>query len=470
MNKYYTAFDFENQRLGLALAAEDKSHDRCDSDLDMDVTHFWESIYESEKLQQDDDDVQFEKNDLDEVLDEHSTVAFDDEKSDEDDDIFNAFVNGQDDASTTDNSSDEDTDDDTYEIPPPPPKNDLIDEDVAQMFDDHTSNNSKDDIHIGTPPTQEQLDSWKNDVVSAQEQNAIIEEAKDKFISGDNNGGVDPHGDYHNDNHNTYLHGETHDHETYKQVASSSTTIINDNTNKEIGNEPISFTISDLEEDVQQLDPPPSSSSTISPSKGHIDFTVADFTVTESEDVVESSQPAHSPTHIEPPNREPLPALHSSGLKHEDNGGVSSSSSVSAGGIVAILFVTILIGLIAAMFVRRRRQRRGGGGGTTGGSAGSNKKQHAMFQNKFRQAEKNIVGQHRNLNYRDHSSSTSSGAFHDALDDIKYTNSGGAGGDQFHDEVGVCVAGRKGDEDEENDEEQDPVDFVLDSQILQRMN
>merc|ERR1711865_510131 len=400
-----------------------------------------ESIYESEKLQQDDDDVQFEKNDLDEVLDEHSTVAFDDEKSGEDDDIFNAFVNGQDDASTTDNSSDEDTDDDTYEIPPPPPKNDLIDEDVAQMFDDHTSNNSKDDIHIGTPPTQEQLDSWKNDVVSAQEQNAIIEEAKDKFISGDNNGGVDPHGDYHNDNHNTYLHGETHDHETYKQVASSSTAIINDNTNKEIGNEPISFTISDLEEDVQQLDPPPSSSSTISPSKGHIDFTVADFTVTESEDVVESSQPAHSPTHIEPPNREPLPALHSSGLKHENNGGVSSSSSVSAGGIVAILFVTILIGLIAA-----------------------------MFQNTFRRAEKNIVGQHRNLNYRDHSSSTSSGAFHDALDDIKYTNSGGAGGDQFHDEVGVCVAGRKGDEDEENDEEQDPVDLVLDSQILQRMN
>jgi len=43
LNKYYTAFDFENQKLGLALAAEN-ADDRCDRDLDMDVNNFWKTV------------------------------------------------------------------------------------------------------------------------------------------------------------------------------------------------------------------------------------------------------------------------------------------------------------------------------------------------------------------------------------------------------------------------------------------
>ena len=55
LNKYYSAFDFENQKLGLALAAEN-AQDRCDSDLSMDVTHFWETMY-SKEVQKDEEGV-----------------------------------------------------------------------------------------------------------------------------------------------------------------------------------------------------------------------------------------------------------------------------------------------------------------------------------------------------------------------------------------------------------------------------
>jgi hypothetical protein len=38
LNKYYTAFDFTNKRLGFAKAAKN-SADRCDEDLKLDITH-----------------------------------------------------------------------------------------------------------------------------------------------------------------------------------------------------------------------------------------------------------------------------------------------------------------------------------------------------------------------------------------------------------------------------------------------
>merc|ERR1712238_506148 len=65
-------------------------------------------------------------------------------------------------------------------------------------------------------------------------------------------------------------------------------------------------------------------------------------------------------------------------------------------------------------------------------------KQQLRFQQAFRKAERQVVNQHRNLNYRDHSSTSSvSGAFHDdaALGSIKFTGSDDVEHDKFHDEV-----------------------------------
>jgi hypothetical protein len=42
LNKYYTAFDFANKRVGFALAAED-SQDICEVDLPLDITHVHET-------------------------------------------------------------------------------------------------------------------------------------------------------------------------------------------------------------------------------------------------------------------------------------------------------------------------------------------------------------------------------------------------------------------------------------------
>jgi len=49
LNKYYTAFDFENQKLGLALSAE-SADDRCERDNNMDVNNFWKNVYGEEDI------------------------------------------------------------------------------------------------------------------------------------------------------------------------------------------------------------------------------------------------------------------------------------------------------------------------------------------------------------------------------------------------------------------------------------
>ena len=66
--------------------------------------------------------------------------------------------------------------------------------------------------------------------------------------------------------------------------------------------------------------------------------------------------------------------------------------------------------ITGAMNVRRRR-RRGKGG---------IKNEQAVFQRTFQQAEEqDIAGQHQNLNYCEHNSSTSSASyFQNALDDV----------------------------------------------------
>jgi len=330
-------------------------------------------------------------------------------------------------------------DGETYVIPPLPlEENDLNSgtPGTEQVFHSehggtesvfHTSHGSSGGAG-GTTPSQEEIDSWENDVLlSAKEQNDIIEQAEDTFADADGNDSI--------------------------------------------------------------TTPPPQ------PVKPHTDFTIADFSSTGSPSIKPahvtgftltespSTKPAHAPSHFEPPERASVPSVPS--LSKTQNTS-STSSSISSGGIFGILFVSALIIAAVAFIIRRRRRRRRSGRP----SPRSIKQQQNRFQKAFKNAERKVVNQHRNLNYRDHSS-TSSSAFYDdaALDSIKFTGSDDV--DKFHDEGGGgdgstgstsprSLSGSfSGSPKSGNGSfsgsgsgngDQDHVDFILDSQILQRMN
>merc|ERR1712238_478414 len=156
----------------------------------------------------------------------------------------------------------------------------------------------------------------------------------------------------------------------------------------------------------------------------------ADFSLTESTESP-STKPANETSHHEPPEREPVPSLVSTTQNTATSS--TSSSSISSGGVVSIMFVFALIIAAVAFIIRYRRQRNGGTPST-----GRMKKQQIRFQQAFRKAESQVVNQHRNLDYRDHSSTSSASAFHDdaALGSIKFTGSDDVENDKFHDEEG----------------------------------
>mmetsp|Transcript_16216 Transcript_16216/g.44893 ORF Transcript_16216/g.44893 Transcript_16216/m.44893 type:complete len:886 (-) Transcript_16216:157-2814(-) len=377
LNKYYTAFDFENQKLGLALAAE-SADDRCERDLDMDVTHFWTSIYgDEEEDDQEDFQVTEEKNNdnneneniKDEFEEENDEDDKEDQPTEEDkkneqkqpesvetntdadpenlDDDF--FANGED----QDEGGSEN--DDTFEFPPLPPTN---------KPDSDMSNEGA---------TQELVDEWVDEVIEKAD--------------------------------------ETHN-------PTDESDQIGDNNQEEAKKD--DFTIAEFpeEEFVQSKSPftnEPTPNPTISP-------------------------PVHVPSHYEPPQEEPLPG--SAGLNSAASGLTgANSSSVPFGGITGIFIVSAIILCIAAFMFRRRRNP-------------SKKQQQAMFEKTYNQAERKIVNEHKNLNYRDHASSP----FHDALDDIQFK-------EEFHDEEGG--SGHSGSPRSGVSEDHE---FVLDSNILQRMN
>jgi hypothetical protein len=97
--------------------------------------------------------------------------------------------------------------------------------------------------------------------------------------------------------------------------------------------------------------------------------------------------------------------------------------------------VAALVVFIVALVVRRRRGR---------------KREMAMFEDTWREAERAVVQSHRNLNYRDHERSNAGGK-------ISYQ-------DKFEDEIIVNF------EDDDPEGHNGRNNFVLDAQMLQRMN
>jgi hypothetical protein len=338
--------------------------------------------------------------------------------------------------------------DDTFEFPTPPT----------------SESEDKDNVMIpvegGTTPTKEEIDEWTNDVLNEEDKNTIEQQAEEQFndiadIEANNNNEDDNHNDNHNDNDN--------------------------NNNNNNNNSPITATLFDG-----------SHGGSNAAAAAAADVAAAD----------NGPSPSHVPSHFEPPNREPLPAV-----PVQQGGNLSTSkskTSTSIGGIIGILIVTTLIVITAILLLIRRRNKYT--------NKKSIKKQQLMFQKTFKNAECSIVNQSRNLNYRDHNNqpsaeppkSSSNQYFQDALDEIKFTGSSGSSGsgcssgvERFHDEEGggrsrggtstartsprsligsfsdgVSRSSSSSDDNDNNNgqDQPDEVDFVLDSHILQRMN
>jgi hypothetical protein len=145
------------------------------------------------------------------------------------------------------------------------------------------------------------------------------------------------------------------------------------------------------------------------------------------------------PSHFEAPERQPVPHITTAPSMSTDDvevldtvasssrtGDSSTTSSSGGGGVAVYVVMAALVALIVAVVIRVTRRRR----------------QQAMFQETWREAERDIVQSHRNLNYRDHSSNSMA----------RSTSSSYRDSNRFH------------------DEEQPEPEFVLDEQMLNRMN
>lgn len=351
LNKYYTAFDFENQKLGLALAAE-SADDRCDKDIGMDVNHFWTSLNDEEEI----DD--FPQNFFEGVSDQGDT-------------------NGEDTPGDGDEPTDNDEQeqsgnrDEEYNFPPVNPE-DVNDDHFKDTFEDNEGTDDGETFLLPTLPPQDDVESNFSDTDGEGASGSEVDAWVDKVID----------------------------------AAGEMGTLIDEdaNTEDQMNDNP--------EEHIQDnVAPSPS------PSIG---------------------SPVHVPSHYEVPQREPVPSL--DGF----NNGTSTISqpnpaTVNFSGITAVSIVGVVLVAIAVWWRLSRNPTK--------------KQQKAMFEKTYNKAERKIVNEHRNLNYRDHSSSS----IHDALDDIQYL-------EEFHDEEG----GRGHHSSGEGDD--DSVEFVLDSNILQRMN
>lgn len=171
------------------------------------------------------------------------------------------------------------------------------------------------------------------------------------------------------------------------------------------------------------------------------DFSVvaSEPTITPVNDATGSTVPP--PSHNEPPEREPVPhapsnapvALSAASLPESAN-----DKSSSSGGVAIYVVAAAVISLIVAFVVRKTRRRR----------------QQAMFQDAWREAEKEIVKSHRNLNYRDHEIVQKN-----PISFSPYRDGG------FHDEETP-----RGEVDFDEEEEQHRNTFVLDTVMLDRMN
>ncbi|KAG7337953.1 aspartyl protease [Nitzschia inconspicua] len=176
------------------------------------------------------------------------------------------------------------------------------------------------------------------------------------------------------------------------------------------------------------------------------------------------------PAHNEPPERQPVPHITNppsevpavfsatttttttttSGLDSSITTQQSSSTNVAIYAVAAIV-VSAIVALVLFRKTKRRRQQ-------------------AMFQDAWREAEKEIIQSHRNLNYRDHDAvQSNSDHNHNHVLTIAPYRDGGS----FHDhqQEGTTNSSSSNEVMDFDDEEQQHRDtFVLDTIMLDKMN
>jgi hypothetical protein len=417
LNKYYTAFDFENQKLGLALAAE-SADDRCERDLDMDVTNFWKNVYGNEDEDLFDPDEYLPDLPANDNYDDNveTNIVWDNDNQQEvgdlpatvdaNDDINN---DGQDQLPTgNEQELDDDffkvVDDDKFVLPPDPPVSDV------------TSDIDNDG------PTEEQVDSWVDEVVEKDNENTYD---TDDMAGGYTDATDSLFDDINNDEDEDDISGGNAD---ITDATAGTSIQVNDNSSDDIsgGKQPIDN--ANLYEDDT--------------------FGVAQFL----DDVFFDAAPASAPFHHEDPDRAIVPNSSKSAGSEKQN-----MSYIEIAGIILVLAMTVPV--IVFLLHRRRRQRK---------PSSSMKKQQEIFQNTYKKAEQKMLKEHRNLNYRNHSELSPDrpkDAIDVALDELSYADE--YTDESFHDEEGGVGTGGRSDGEENGDGKDE---FVLDSNLLQRMN
>eukprot|EP00535_Pseudo-nitzschia_heimii_P003912 CAMPEP_0197177826 /NCGR_PEP_ID=MMETSP1423-20130617/3287_1 /TAXON_ID=476441 /ORGANISM="Pseudo-nitzschia heimii, Strain UNC1101" /LENGTH=1084 /DNA_ID=CAMNT_0042627433 /DNA_START=399 /DNA_END=3653 /DNA_ORIENTATION=+ len=549
LNKYYTAFDFENQKLGLAPSAE-FADDRCERDIDMDVNNFWKN---------DNDDIDGDVFAPDEYQPDLPGGGMTPEIGDApassgsggatlDDDFFTS--NYDDDAPVSNVGNFEADDDANFPENPPPP----TDPPQAPPTDAPTTgapSAAPTLMLIGTGSTDKNLyndDDTVNDVTDYTDD--VTDPVKD-YTDDDNTKEVtdytddvaDPVREYSDDDNNAgdYVSGETgsggvqsdwkdddaggfydvgpdetNSNRYDDDVEIGSTTVENpedddfagvtpDDGGNGNGNadtysddqpisdfDPTGTSISDFDPD---FDPTDTSGDVGNDALYDDDENVNDnvggsgndvlydddngdfLTIAQFDDgPVPESPPVFSPVgggsdeHHEGPERDSVwkgfgSGGRAPGTERED------ISFIGIAGIVLVL--ATLVPVSAFLLHRRRRRARGDSKFPT--------KQDEAFDKTYKRAEKKMLREHRNLNYRNHSgqSPRSIDAIDIALDELSYVD------EEFRDEEGAALSstanggadhhhrnggdgGRHGGAPNGDDEETDG--FVLDANLLQRMN
>jgi len=384
LNKYYSAFDFENQKVGLARAAE-YADDRCERDLDMDVNNFWKNVYGSDEVFDPDEympslpefpEGETDGNNEQEVGDEPETVDASDNDSVPD--------GSPGDDTELDDDFFAEKDDETYVLPPEP---EPAPSDPASDIDNDG-------------PSQEQVD-WVDEVVdpgfgdNTQEINDLPADLDDAFFNPNDADDMA---------------------EGYEDVTDSQTNDDNDSA-----------------DDNYSDDAPDISGGTPNDQLYDDTYSIAEF----PEDLTLTA-PAAAPFHHEAPERVEVPS---------PNVGVKASpanrNSISYAALSVVILVAAMLIPVAAYMLYRRRKKPAA------------TKQQEIFQNTYKKAERKMLKEHRNLNYRNHSP-RSLDAVDMALDELSYH-------DETFDDEELPDANGEGSGDEQDE-------FVLDSNILESMN
>jgi hypothetical protein len=359
----------------------------------MDVNNFWKNVYGNDEVF-----------DPDEYMPNLPQMPEGETDSNNDWDVGNdqevgtepetvdASDNGSGDATELDDDFFTEEDDETYVLPPEP-----------------APSNAASDID-NDGPSQDQVDSWVDEVVdqgfedNPQEINDLPADLDDAFFNP-------------NDANANANDSQTNDDKEFYSDDKGVTDAADDN----------------YSDDGKQSLPDVSGGT---PNDELYDDT---YSIAEFPDDLTLTAPAAAPFHHEAPERVEVPS---------PNVGVKSSpakrNDVSYAALSVIILVVAMLIPVAAYMLYRRRKR-----------PAATKQQQEIFHKTYKKAERKMLKEHRNLNYRNHSP-RSLDAVDMALDELSYH-------DETFDDEELPDANGEGSEDEQDE-------FVLDSNILESMN